>query len=61
MNADALDIWLDGHFAGKLMRGISDQVEFAYDSNFLDVRSTPLSVSMPTSVQSHGPKSVMPS
>ncbi len=46
----ALDLWLDGRFAGKLMRGERDQVEFLYDDDYREEsRSTPLSVSMPKS------------
>lgn len=58
--ADALDLWLDGRFAGKLMRGETDQVEFLYDEDYLDLRSpTPLSATMPTTQIGHGPDVVM--
>lgn len=54
--ADALDLWLDGRFAGKLMRGETDQVEFLYDEDYLDLQSpTPLSATMPTTQIGHGP------
>ncbi|MFJ2502861.1 type II toxin-antitoxin system HipA family toxin [Microbacterium sp. NPDC087592] len=57
----ALDLWLDGRFAGKLMRGERDQVEFLYDDDYREEsRSTPLSVSMPKSEAGHGPDRVMP-
>lgn len=59
--ADVLDVWLDGRFAGQLLRGEQDQVEFLYDEEYLaDQRSTPLSLSMPTSAVGHGPDVVMP-
>lgn len=57
----ALDLWLDGRLAGKLMRGETDQVEFLYDEDYRrDARSTPLSVSMPKIASGHGPDRVMP-
>ena len=57
----ALDLWLDGRFAGKLMRGERDQVEFLYDEGYRsDAGSTPLSVSMSKSEAGHGPDRVMP-
>jgi serine/threonine-protein kinase HipA len=59
--ADVLDVWLDDHFAGKLLRGEQDQVEFIYDEGYLaDAASTPLSLSMPKSALGHGPDVVMP-
>lgn len=59
--ADVLDVWLDGRFAGKLMRGETDQVEFLYDDDYLGARnSTPLSATMPMSTVGHGPDVVMP-
>lgn len=59
--ADALDLWLDQRFAGKLMRGETDQVEFLYDEDYLDLRSpTALSATMPTTHIGHGPDVVMP-
>ncbi|TCJ23794.1 type II toxin-antitoxin system HipA family toxin [Microbacterium sp. PI-1] len=58
---DALDVWLDGRFAGKLMRGEQDLVEFLYDDQYRgDAEATPLSASMPKSVLGHGPDVVMP-
>jgi serine/threonine-protein kinase HipA len=58
---DVLDVWLDGRFAGQLMRGERDQVEFLYDDLYrTDVRTTPLSASIPTSAAGHGPDTVMP-
>lgn len=59
--ADALDVWLDGRFAGKLMRGGQEQVEFLYDDHYRgDDDSTPLSASMPKAERGHGPNVVMP-
>lgn len=59
--ANVLDVWLDGRFAGKLMRGETDLVEFLYDDDYLaDRNATPLSASMPKSERAHGPGSVMP-
>ncbi|MGM7697994.1 HipA N-terminal domain-containing protein [Microbacterium sp. A84] len=41
---DVLDVWLDGRFAGKLMRGQTELVEFLYDEEYLQKsRATPLS------------------
>lgn len=61
MIADVLDVWLDGAFAGKLMRGDQDQVEFLYDEGYFGLRdATPLSASMPRSERGHGPDVVMP-
>ena len=60
MSAHSLDLWLDGKFAGKLRRGANDQVEFAYEIDYIKDRPTPLSVSMPTSIRAHGPRTVMP-
>jgi len=58
---DALDLWLDGQFAGKLMRGETDQVEFLYDEHYLGGRGpTPLSATIPTTQIGHGPDVVMP-
>ena len=58
---DVLDLRLDGRFAGKLMRGELDQVEFLYDEGYLDNRNTtPLSASMPKSAVAYGPDVVMP-
>ncbi|RII40912.1 type II toxin-antitoxin system HipA family toxin [Galactobacter valiniphilus] len=58
---DLLDVWLNGHLAGTLMRGQSDDVEFAYSDEHLTLRTaTPLSVSMPLVQQYYGPKEVMP-
>lgn len=57
----ALDVWLDGRFAGKLLRGERHEVEFLYDDRYrADPRSTPLSISMPKSALGHGPDVVMP-
>ncbi|WP_417562851.1 HipA domain-containing protein [Microbacterium sp.] len=59
--ADVLDVWLDGRYAGKLMRGQQDEVEFLYDELYrADARSTPLSASMPKRELGHGPDVVMP-
>lgn len=59
--ADVLDVWLDGRFAGQLMRGETDLVEFLYDEDYLAGRNaTPLSASMPKSERGHGPDLVMP-
>lgn len=59
--ADVLDVWLDGRFAGQLLRGGQDQVEFIYDAEYVSDRdSTPLSLSMPKSAVGHGPDVVMP-
>lgn len=58
---DVLDVWLDGLFAGKLMRGQTEQVEFLYDEEYLEnPRATPLSASMSKSAAGHGPEVVMP-
>lgn len=58
---DILDLWLDGRFAGSLMRGPSDEVEFSYDADYFSSRgTTPLSVSMPLVQQHYGPNEVMP-
>lgn len=58
---DALDLGLDGRFAGTLMRGETAQVEFLYDEEYgRDPRATPLSASMPKSDSGHGPDIVMP-
>lgn len=58
---DVLEVWLDGRFAGKLMRGQTEQVEFLYDEDYLqNPRATALSASMPKSVTGHGPETVMP-
>lgn len=58
---DVLDVWLDGRFAGKIMRGESDLVELLYDEDYLADRSaTPLSASMPKSARGHGPDVLMP-
>lgn len=59
--SDALDVWLDGRFAGKLLRGQEMKVEFLYDEKYLvDSATTPLSVSVPKTVAGHGPEAVMP-
>ncbi len=59
--SDVLDVWLDGRFAGKLMRGETLQVEFLYDDPYRAAPdSTPLSVSMPKSTAAHGTDVVMP-
>ena len=59
--ADMLDVWLDGRFAGKLMRGETDLVEFIYDEDYGTGRNTtPLSASMPKTRRAHGPDAVMP-
>lgn len=60
--SSVLDVWLDGRFAGKLMRGEErDMVEFLYDERYsADPVSTPLSASMPTVATGHGPDVVMP-
>lgn len=61
MMPDVLDVWLDGRFAGQLMRGEADLVEFLYDEHYLaDPLATSLSVSMPKSERGHGPDIVMP-
>lgn len=58
---DVLDVWLDGRFAGGIMRGEQEQVEFIYDGDYRgDAGSTALSVSMPKSEPGHGPDVVMP-
>ncbi|MCW4457413.1 type II toxin-antitoxin system HipA family toxin [Microbacterium sp. MPKO10] len=58
---DVLDVWVDARFAGKLMCGEQDQVEFLYNEAYRqDPRSTPLSKSMPMSALGHGPDVVMP-
>lgn len=58
---DVLDVWLDGRFAGRLMRGQTEQVEFLYDEQYLqNPRATPLSASMPKNAVGHGPETVMP-
>lgn len=58
---NVLDVWLDGRFAGKLMRGERDQVEFLYyDAYREDPSSTPLSASMPKGSAGHGPDTVLP-
>ena len=31
---DVLDVWLDGRFAGGIMRGEQEQVEFIYDGDY---------------------------
>ena len=47
--ADTLDLWLDGRFAGKLMRGETDHVEFLYAEDYLErPNPTPVSATMPT-------------
>ncbi|MDL9981206.1 HipA domain-containing protein [Microbacterium sp. ASV49] len=59
--ADALDLWLDERFAGKLLRGEQNQVEFLYDEDYLGQRdATPLSATMPVTELGHGPDVVMP-
>lgn len=59
--ADVLDVWLDGRFAGQLMRGEEDLVEFLYDDGYhADPTVTPLSASMPLRERGHGPDVVMP-
>lgn len=56
-----LDLWLDGKFAGKLMRGERGHVEFLYDEAYRqDPGSTPLSVSIPKAAVGHAPDHVMP-
>ena len=58
---DVLDLWLDGWYAGQLLRGVSGEVEFLYDLEYLsDPESTPLSVSLPKTQVGHGPDRVMP-
>ena len=58
---NVLDVWLDGRFAGKLMRGERDQVEFLYyDAYRDDPSSTPLSASIPKGSAGHGPDTVLP-
>jgi serine/threonine-protein kinase HipA len=58
---DALDVWLDGRYAGKIMRGEQDQVEYVYDEEYrAGPRTTPLSASMPKDRAGHGPDVVMP-
>lgn len=58
---DVLEVWLDGRFAGRLLRGEQDQVEFLYDEDYIAAKpSTPLSLSMLTSSLAHGPDAVMP-
>ena len=58
---DVLDLWLDGKFAGKLMRGQTGAVEFSYDEAYLAQRNaTKLSLSMPVSRVHHGPEQVQP-
>ncbi|BDZ64842.1 HipA domain-containing protein [Agromyces mangrovi Wang et al. 2018] len=58
---DALDVWLDGRHAGRLMRGEQERVEFLYEEEYrTEAGTTPLSASMPKSAVGHGPDMVMP-
>lgn len=58
---DVLDLWLDGRFAGKLMRGQAGTVEFSYDETYLAQGNiTRLSLSIPVSRVHHGPDQVQP-
>ena len=60
-NPDVLDLWLDGEFAGKLMRGQSGAVEFSYDETYVHQKhATRLSLSMPVAQLHHGPEQVEP-
>lgn len=58
---DTLDLWLEGRFAGQILRGNTGEVELIYDKEYLDEpSSTPLSVSMPKIHTGYGPDIVMP-
>lgn len=58
---EVLDLWMDGSFAGQLMRAETDEVEFRYDDSYRFKRaSAPLSTSMPKSSDAFGPAQVMP-
>ncbi len=59
--ADVLTVLLDGRIAGTLTRLAGARLRFDYDDEYrADADSTPLSVSMPTSIRSHADAVVSP-
>lgn len=61
MSRDVLDVWLEGDFAGQIMRADDGQVELRYDERYAGARdATPLSTSMPLRQLGHAPETVMP-
>lgn len=51
---ETLDLWLDGHLAGKLHRAGDGHVKFIYDTTYASMPSpTPVSLSMPVGQLEH--------